>query len=72
MALADELVAHVVGGIIVFLAGITIGYFGLPFKNAQRIAVLEARLDALEETVKAVHSDLKQFMREWRNGGRNS
>jgi len=66
--LAEELLAHVVGGILVFLAGIAVGYFGLPFKNAQRIAILETRMKAMENKVNEIHADLRSFIREWRNG----
>jgi outer membrane murein-binding lipoprotein Lpp len=67
--LADQVLLAVIGGVVVFLAGVATGYLGLPFKNAQKIAVLESKMETLESKVSEIHRDLKKFILEWRRNG---
>jgi hypothetical protein len=57
----------VIIGVAIFLAGVAVGYMGLPLQNSKDIAVLKNEVEHTAEQVGQLRAELHEFMREWRN-----
>ena len=53
---------RVLAGLIIFAAGVAVGYVGLPLQNAKAIAAIQQELKSNAETVRVLRSRQDQDM----------